>query len=92
MPENAYKRRLRRAKRRIVSSLSRSGYTVLCYENEPFHVGAFNEKELRLIRILFENPTPEEIERIGRRPAPPASRRELWIIDSRGQVCEKNIV
>jgi len=85
MSELAYKRRIRTWKRRIVTTLTDSGYEASSFDTGPFHVCADRYDGSRRIRIVFGSSTRSDVESVSRSPLPANCFREIWQIDDDGK-------
>jgi hypothetical protein len=85
LTELPVKRRLRNAKRRIVSTLMLAGYTAYTYDSGPFHVCADGHRDSKRIRIVFGIATPADKRTATQAPAPKNCRREIWEVSRDGK-------
>jgi hypothetical protein len=78
MTEIPVKRRLRNAKRRIVTTLTLSGYSLYLPENGPFHIIADGPNDSKRIRIVFGPACEDDTRPMRRAVMPENCYREIW--------------
>lgn len=80
MSDFAVKKRLKRAIEAAKEILENPilGCTVICLNNHVFHLEAIREKEIRKIRITFDEITDEDIRIVKEIKLPEICTKEIW--------------
>jgi len=73
------KQRFYRARKSARNILVRSQYKVNYLDDPVFHVEAIREKEMRKIRIVFDEIKEEDIEEVRNYELPPICTKEIWL-------------
>jgi len=79
MAEHALKHRFYRARKNIKNILVQSHYKVNYLDDPVFHIEAIREKEIRKIRIVFDEIKEDDIERMRSYDLPSICTKELWL-------------
>jgi len=78
MSEETVKRRLLRAKRRATDKLIKVGYKIIQSDNNFFCIIATREREIRMIRVVIDKITEQDIEIIKDWQHPGTCSKEIW--------------
>jgi len=73
------KQKFYRAKKRVIRILEQSGYKVMRLDNYIFHLEAIRDKEIRKIRIVFDEIKEKDIEEIRSYDLPQICTKEIWL-------------
>jgi len=79
MTKDAYKHRFYRARKSARNILIRSQHKVNYLDDPVFHIEAIREKEIRKIRIVFDEIKEEDIEEVRGYELPPICTKEIWL-------------
>ena len=79
MTEYAYKQRFYRARKYAKNILIRSHYTVNYLDDPVFHIEAIREKEIRKIRLIFDEIKKEDLEVVRSYELPSICTKEIWL-------------
>lgn len=79
MPDETVKRRMRRAKCQAVKRLAGMGYDVVPSDNSRVCVVAFRQSEVRMVRIVLDEITPQDRKLLASVKGPANCSREVWI-------------
>lgn len=79
MTKNAYKHRFYRARKSVRNILVQSQHKVNYLDDPVFHIEAIREKEIRKIRIVFDEIKEEDIERVRSYDLPSICTKEIWL-------------
>jgi hypothetical protein len=79
MPEEAIKKRLRKAKTRASSLLQASNHTIISLGSPTFDFLALRKREIRLIAVLIDEPTKERRQIMREFSCPEYCTKEIWI-------------
>jgi len=79
MTEGADRQRFYRARKYARGILVRSHYTVNYLDDPVFHIEATREKEIRKIRIVFDEMKEEDLERVQNYELPSICTKEIWM-------------
>ena len=79
MTVHALQHRFYRARKSIRNILVRSHYKVNYLDDPVFHIEAIREKEIRKIRIVFDEIKEKDIERVQSYELPQICTKELWL-------------
>ena len=85
MTEEPIKKRIRNAKRKIITTLTLSGYEVYEIETGPFHLCADSETDSKRIRIVFGASTESDVRPMARAKMPANCYREIWQVSGDGK-------
>jgi hypothetical protein len=83
--EVPYKRRLRRRKRIITTTLEVQGWKVRSFDDGPFHLLACRGGSGRAIRIEFGYTDVNLVDMMSHEPIPARCRREIWQVSADGR-------
>jgi hypothetical protein len=84
--ETPYKRRLRRRKRIITTTLEAQGYKVRSFGDGPFHLFACRGGSGRAIRIEFGYTDINIVDLMSHEPVPVRCQREIWQVSADGRI------
>lgn len=73
------KQRFYRARKSARNILIQSQYKVNYLDDPVFHIEAIREKELRKIRIVFDEIKEEDIKEVQNYELPPICTKEIWL-------------
>lgn len=79
MTEDAYRHRFYRARKSARNILVHSRHTVNYLDDPVFHIEAIREKEIRKIRIVFDEIKEEDIEGVRNYELPLICTKEIWL-------------
>jgi len=78
MSDPSIKRRLTRAKEKAMKDLSRIGYKIVPSDNSTFCICGVRKNELRMIRVVVDEITNEDVKLIEGIQTPEVCSREIW--------------
>jgi hypothetical protein len=79
MPDDPTKRRLARAKRRLVDDLRDQGFEVIVSDNRPVCIVAYNDDIVRIIRTALDDVRAEDKRLLSRCKDSPKVSREIHV-------------
>jgi len=79
MAKYAYEQRFYRARKSARNILIKSQHKVNYLDDPIFHIEAIREKEIRKIRIVFDEIKEEDIEQVRNYELPPICTKEIWL-------------
>lgn len=93
MPEEAIKKRTRRAIRAAMECLDNppGSWDLTILDNHVFHLQAARPREIRMIRIVLDKIFSHDIELVSRRELPEICTKEIWCRSSDGKFSVKKI-
>jgi len=71
-------RRLRRAKEKAMNDLSKIGYQIVPSDNSTFCICGVRKAELRMIRVVVDSISDEDVECVKAIKTPEMCSREIW--------------
>jgi len=80
MPEEAIKKRTRRAIRAAMEDLNNppGSWDLTILDNHVFHLEAVRPREIRKIRIVLDKITARDVELVKERELPEVCTKEIW--------------
>ena len=78
MGEETIKRRMRRAKERASEILENTGYKIIPSDNSVFCILGVRQKEIRMIRVVVDKITDQDIKEISAFCPPGICTKEIW--------------
>ena len=79
MAKYAYEQRFYRARKSARNILVQSHHKVNYLDDPVFHIEAIRKKEIRKIRIVFDEIKEEDIEEVRNYELPPICTKEIWL-------------
>jgi len=78
MSEERIKQRLNRAKKKAIENLERTGYKIVPSDNSTFCILGVRKLEIRMIRVVIDEITPQDIALVNEFSPPGACSKEIW--------------
>lgn len=78
MGEEAVIKRLNRAKKAVIENLVKTGYKIIPSDNSDFCILGVRKKEIRMIRVVIDEITDSDIDKIQNFEPPGNCTKEIW--------------
>jgi len=78
MSEERIKQRLNRAKKKAIENLERTGYKIVPSDNSTFCILGVRKLEIRMIRVVIDEITAQDISLTNEFSPPGACSKEIW--------------